>query len=188
MKLYKKDKKELTSALVNYLINSDDYIETDVLVSKINSSIPLEDRYKTSGLEKEVGTKIMVTTGCGNTIQGGADIWTNYFIEEVWKRLKSRKRWKLIIDSKKPADFEPTSLPEDLDWHFHGDDPSLTEDLLEECTEIYYLHSHYHKREHIWKYENKFKLIFVHAYPPEMEEVLKKTPELKRLQLIREFG
>ena len=106
MKLYKKDKKELTSALVNYLINSDDYIETDVLVSKINSSIPLEDRYKTSGLEKEVGTKIMVTTGCGNTIQGGADIWTNYFIEEVWKRLKSRKRWKLIIDSKKPADFE----------------------------------------------------------------------------------
>lgn len=182
MKLYKKDKKELTSALVNYLINSDDYIETDVLVSKINSSIPLEDRYKTSGLEKEVGTKIMVTTGCGNTIQGGADIWTNYFIEEIWKRLKSRKRWKLIIDSKKPADFEPTSLPEDLDWHFHGDDPSLTEDLLEECTEIYYLHSHYHKREHIWKYENKFKLIFVHAYPPEMEEVLKKTPELKRLQ------
>ena len=28
MKLYKKDKKELTS-VVNYLINSDDYIETD---------------------------------------------------------------------------------------------------------------------------------------------------------------
>ncbi len=182
MKLYKKDKKQLTSALINYLINSDDYIETDVLVSKINSSIPLEDRYKTSNQDKEVGTKIMVTTGCGNTIQGGADIWTNYFIQEVWKRLKSRKRWKLIIDSKRPVDFEPTSLPEDLDWHFHGDDPSLTQDLLEDCTEIYYLHSHYHKREHIWKYENKFKLIFVHAYPPEMEEVLKKTPELKRLQ------
>ena len=28
-----------------------------VLVSKMISSIPLEDRYKTSGLEKEVGKK-----------------------------------------------------------------------------------------------------------------------------------
>ena len=58
----------------------------------------------------------------------------------------------------------------------------ITEKWLDECSEIHYLHSHYHKREHIWKYESKFKTIFVHAYPKEMEEVMNKVPELKRLQ------
>ena len=28
--------------------------------------------------------KVLVTTGCGNTVMGGADIWTNYFLELVW--------------------------------------------------------------------------------------------------------
>ena len=179
MKLYKKEKKELTSSLVNYLISSDEFIDTDVLVSKINNELPFEERLRNPTDGKKMGKKLMITTGCGNTIEGGADIWTNHFIQNIWKGIKWRKHWKLLIDSKRPANFDPTSLPEDLDWHFHGDDTEITNDLLEECSEIYYLHSHYHKREHIWKYENKFKLIFVHAYPSEMEEVLKYQPELR---------
>jgi hypothetical protein len=182
MKLYKKEKKELTSSLVNYLINSDEFIDTDVLLSKINNELPFEERLRNPTDGKKMGKKLMITTGCGNTIEGGADIWTNHFIENVWKGIKFRKNWKLLIDSKRPTNFDPSSLPEDLDWHFHGDDSEITYDLLEECSEIYYLHSHYHKREHIWKYENKFKLLFVHAYPSEMAEVLKHQPELNRLQ------
>jgi len=182
MKLYKKEKKELTSSLVNYLISADEYIDTDVLVSKINNTLSFEEKFRNPTEGKKMGKKLMITTGCGNTIEGGADIWTNHFIENIWKGIKWRKNWKLLIDSKKPVDFDPNSLPADLEWHFHGDDSDITNDLLEECSEIYYLHSHYHKREHIWKYENKFKLIFVHAYPSEMEEVLNYTPELKRLQ------
>tara|TARA_B110000003_G_C16635882_1_gene528388 strand:- start:993 stop:2186 length:1194 start_codon:yes stop_codon:yes gene_type:complete len=182
MKLYKKEKKELTSSLVNYLIGADEYIDTNVLVSKINDTLSFNEQFRNPSEGKKISKKLMITTGCGNTIEGGADIWTNHFIENIWKSIKWRKHYKLLIDSKRPVNFDPNSLPADLQWHFHGDDPSLTKDLLEECSEIIYLHSHYHKREHIWKYENKFKLIFVHAYPTEMEEVLNHTPELKRLQ------
>ena len=88
----------------------------------------------------------------------------------------------MLIDSKRPVDFDSKSLPQGLVFHFHGDDPNKTDEWLKECMGIYYLHSHYHKREHIWKYESKFKTIFVHAYPKEMQEVINKVPELKRLQ------
>ena len=87
-----------------------------------------------------------------------------------------------------PVDFDSKSLPQGLVFHFHGDDPNKTDEWLKECMGIYYLHSHYHKREHIWKYESKFKTIFVHAYPKEMEEVINKVPELKRLQFNTKVG
>ena len=180
--LKNEEKDSIKTSLVNYLLHCNDEVDTDVLVNKINTSIPSDEQYFIKGYSDNSFTKVLVTTGCGNTIEGGADIWTNHFIDKVWKELPRRKHWKLLIDSKRPADFDEKSLPEDLQWHFHGDDSSITEDLLSECSEIHFLHSHYHKREHIWKYESKFKNIFVHAYPTEMEEVLKHMPELNRLQ------
>jgi len=127
-------------------------------------------------------SKILLTTGAGNTVQGGADIWVNNFLEHVWPNLPYPKTWKLLIDSKRPVNFDDTSLPKGLKFHFHGDDPEVTRRWLEECSEIHSLHSHYHKRPHIWEFEDKFESIFVHAYPREMNETLDKIPELKRLQ------
>jgi hypothetical protein len=127
-------------------------------------------------------SKILLTTGAGNTIQGGADIWVNNFLEHVWPNLPYPKTWKLLIDSKRPAQFEDKSLPKGLKFHFHGDNPEITKQWLEECIEIHSLHSHYHKRDHIWDYEDKFKTVFVHAYPKEMNETIYNNPELKRLQ------
>ena len=176
-----KEKKDLTSSLVNYLIGADEYIDTDVLVSKINNTLPSEERVKDSS-KFSSSINVLVTTGAGNTIQGGADIWTNHFLNLIWPKLPKRKNWRLLIDSKRPTNFDTKSLPEGLDFHFHGDDPNKTEKWLKDCMGIYYLHSHYHKREHLWKWETKFKTIFVHAYPTEMEEVINKVPELKRLQ------
>jgi hypothetical protein len=176
-----KEKKDLTSSLVNYLISADEYIDTDVLVSKINNTLPSEERFKNSS-KFSSSMNVLVTTGAGNTIQGGADIWTNHFLKLIWPELPKRKNWRLLIDSKRPTNFDKNSLPEGLVFHFHGDDPNKTEKWLKNCMGIYYLHSHYHKREHLWKYETKFKTIFVHAYPTEMEEVINKVPELKRLQ------
>lgn len=126
--------------------------------------------------------KVLITTGAGNTVEGGADIWVNNFLEHVWPTLPFKKTFYLLIDSKRPVNFDPSSLPNGLRYHFHGDDPSITDTWLEECDEIFSLHSHYYKREHIWKHEDKFKVIFVHAYPHEMEETINKIPELKRLQ------
>ena len=180
--LKNKDSKSIKTGLVNYLLHSNEIVDTDILIDIINNHIPSLEGYHTQGYSPETSTKILVTTGCGNTIEGGADIWTNHFIETVWKELPRNKNWKLLIDSKRPTNFDPSSLPKDLDWHFHYDDPEITEQLLRDCHEIHYLHSHYHKREHIWKWENKFKTIFVHAYPTEMEAVLQTEPELKRLQ------
>jgi len=180
--LKNEEKDSIKTKLVNYLLHCNEEVDTDILVNKINTSLPSDKKYFIKGYSDDSFTKVLVTTGCGNTIEGGADIWTNHFIENVWKQLPRRKHWKLLIDSKRPSNFDEKSLPKDLQWHFHYDDPSITEDLLSECSEIHFLHSHYHKREHIWKWESKFKNIFVHAYPTEMEEVLTHMPELSRLQ------
>jgi len=176
-----KQRDELKGALMNYIIHCNEEIDTNVLVDKINNSLPNEQKIKTPDSFSS-SVNILVTTGAGNTVQGGADIWTNHFLKLVWPKLPKRKNWRLLIDSKRPVDFKPESLPDGLRFHFHGDDPNLTEEWLTECMGIYYLHSHYHKREHIWKHEDKFKTIFVHAYPKEMEEVISKESELKRLQ------
>jgi hypothetical protein len=179
--LKEKDKDDIKTNIVNYLLHCNETVDTDVLVNKINSYLPFEKRFKNPDSFSS-SVNILVTTGAGNTIQGGADIWTNHFLKIIWSSLPKRKNWKLLIDSKRPTNFDEKSLPDGLDFHFHGDDPNKTEKWLSECMGIYYLHSHYHKREHIWKWESKFKTIFVHAYPNEMEEVINKVPELKRLQ------
>jgi len=133
-------------------------------------------------MSKSTKTYILVTTGAGNTIVGGADIWVNNFLKEVWNTLPNKKSYKLLIDSKRPADFNENSLPKGLQFHFHFDDPSKTEQWLANCSYIHFLHPHYHHRPHIWKWEDKFGVCFVHAYPREIQGVLSKLPEIDRLQ------
>ena len=130
-----------------------------------------------------MSTQVLVTTGAGNVIKGGADIWTNHFLKEVWPKLPKRRSWLLLIDSKRPLDFNPKSLPEKLIYHFHGDDPQKTKEWLSKASKIHFLHSHYHKRPHIFFYEDKFDTIFVHANPREMMDVIKEIPEINRHQL-----
>lgn len=171
---------ELKYLLSEYI--SKGKIESKDICNIINRFVPYRDRVFTSENVHNYDTKILLTTGAGNTIHGGADIWVNYFLEEVWPTLPNPKSWRLLIDSKRPLQFNPKSLPVGLKYHFHGDDPNKTNEWLEECTEIHSLHSHYHKREHIWHFEDKFKTIFVHAYPHEMNKVIESLEELKRLQ------
>ena len=71
---------------------------------------------------------LLVCTGAGNVIQGGADIWVNNFLKEVWPILPRKKKYKLLIDSKQPTNFEPSSLPKGLKYHFHFNDKSVTEE------------------------------------------------------------
>ena len=171
---------ELQDLLSDYISNGK--IESKDICNIINRFVPYKDRVFTAENIQGHDTKILLTTGAGNTIQGGADIWVNNFLLHVWPTLPNPKSWKLLIDSKRPGNFRPDSLPKGLQYHFHFDDPGVTQDWLSECSEIHSLHSHYHKREHIWHFEDKFKTCFVHAYPREMNEVIDKIPELKRLQ------
>jgi len=177
------NKNVFKETIINYL--NQDEIEVKELARLLNKFLE-EDKQSdklriTSSFKNKI--RILICTGAGNIIQGGADIWVNHFLNLVWPLLPDKKNWRLLIDSKRPSQFDPKSLPKGLMYHFHFDDVEKTDKWLHECEEIHSLHSHYHKRPHIWHYEDKFKTIFVHAYPREMEDVVNKIEELKRLQL-----
>ena len=125
---------------------------------------------------------LLVCTGAGNNVQGGADMWVNSFLQEVWPKLPNKKKFRLLIDSRKPLNFNPTSLPSGLKYHFHADDPEITRKWGNQSNWVHFLHPHYHMRDHLWEFEDKFGICFVHAYPKDMMGVWKQLPELDRLQ------
>ena len=45
--------------------------------------------------------KLLVTTGFGNIIQGGADVWTNHFINLVLPQLS--EDYFIFVDGRKPV-------------------------------------------------------------------------------------
>lgn len=173
---------KLQESLKEYFIQYNTEIDTNHIAEILNEWTTDEDRlYTHEGLRKGLH-KILLCTGAGNTIVGGADMWVNDFLTYVWPTLPLRKTWKLLIDSKRPTNFNAGSLPKGLTYHFHGDNPEVTEEWLKTCQEIHVLHPHYHKRPHIWHHEDKFKSVFVHAYAKDIVNVLNKIPELKQLQ------
>lgn len=110
--------------------------------------------------------KVFVTTGCGNIIQGGADMWTNNFIELVLPHLSE---YYILVDSKKPIGWKDTyHLEKSGKLHFHLENEEKTDFILRVCKEIHFLHANYHKREHLWKHKDKWGTIFVQAYLPDM--------------------
>lgn len=110
--------------------------------------------------------KVFVTTGCGNIIQGGADMWTNNFIELVLPHLSE---YYILVDSKKPIGWKDTyHLEKNGKLHFHLENEEKTDFILRVCNEIHFLHANYHKREHLWKHKDKWETIFVQAYLPDM--------------------
>lgn len=181
MKIKGSEKIRLKGYLDDYFENSDE-ITISHLVDLINKFVPVEE--KIDKKVKKINRKVVLyTTGAGNIISGGADIWVNNFLNYVWPTLQNNiTHYKLLIDSKEPTEFNPQSLPKGLQYHFHYNDEEKTKEWLADCDDIVVLHSHYHKRPHIWHWEDKFKFIFIHAYPREMKETLEKIPELKRLQ------
>jgi len=169
-------------ALRQYFEQYNTEVDTSQIAEILNEWTGDEDRlYTHNGLRKGVH-KILICTGAGNTIVGGADMWVNDFLNYVWPNLPMRKTWKLLIDSRRPANFKQSSLPKGLTYHFHGDNPEVTEEWLSEAQDIHVLHPHYHKRPHIWHHEDKFRTVFVHAYAKDIINVLEKIPELNQLQ------
>tara|TARA_B100001996_G_scaffold375900_1_gene356444 strand:- start:572 stop:1570 length:999 start_codon:yes stop_codon:yes gene_type:complete len=106
--------------------------------------------------------KLLVTTGFGNIIQGGADIWVNNFIELVLPKL--RESFVIFVDGKRPPGF----IPNYQHFHFHEENILTSERLLKQSDEIIFLHANYHHRPHLWQHKDKWSTIFVHAYLPDM--------------------
>jgi len=179
-KIYKKELNNLRLDISSFLNNAEENFHVRKFANLMNTYLPEKEQLFTKDMYDEKGIKILLCTGAGNLIQGGSDIWVNNFLKEVWTKLPSKQNYWLLIDSKRPTDFTEKSLPKGLRFHFHFDDPNKTDKWLKECKEIISLHSHYHKRDHIWHYEDKFSTIFVHAYPHDMNSVLTEIKDLER--------
>ena len=92
--------KNIKKRLFNYLTDMGDIINLEEVLSIINRELPENSHIVPVKNKKETTKKILVCTGAGNTIKGGADIWVNNFLQNVWTKLKGRNKWKLLIDSK----------------------------------------------------------------------------------------
>jgi hypothetical protein len=110
---------------------------------------------------------LLISTGCGNVIQGGADVWTNHFLELVYPIIKNNKEYKVLIDGRKPIGWD-SSYFKDIDITFYHEDRERSLELLKSCQKIHFLHSHYYHREHLMDFKDKFGTVFIHAYPKDI--------------------
>jgi len=113
---------------------------------------------------KEKMYDIYVTTGAGNTVGGGSDVWVNNWLETIPQGLEVKPI--LFIDNIRFNGFEEDSIP--IEHIFYNERPDEAERLLQGCRRIHFLHNHYTKRPHLWKYRNKFHSVAVHAYAGEI--------------------
>ncbi len=109
---------------------------------------------------------IMVTTSAGNQIIGGGDIWVNNFIREVIPTLNEEVH--LIIDNKRSANHLESSIP--IPHTFRLENPKGTEDLLDKCDRIIFLHPPYSHREYLMEYQHKWDTVFIQAYAKDITE------------------
>lgn len=110
---------------------------------------------------------ILISTGCGNIIGGGADVWTNHFLELVYPIISKDTAYVLLIDGRKPVGWDVRSV-HGVPVHFYYDDVELSLNLLKSSRKIHFLHSHYYEREHLMEFKDKFGIIFIHAYPQDI--------------------
>ena len=59
--LKNEEKDSIKTSLVNYLLHCNDEVDTDVLVNKINTSIPSDEQYFIKGYSDNSFTKVLVT-------------------------------------------------------------------------------------------------------------------------------
>lgn len=108
----------------------------------------------------------MVTTSAGNQIIGGGDIWVNNFIKEVVSTLNDEVH--LIIDNKRSVNHIESSIS--IPHTFRLENPKKTEELLDKCDKIIFLHPPYSHREYLMEYQDKWDTIFIQAYAKDITE------------------
>ena len=101
---------------------------------------------------------VFITTGYGQNVIGGADIWCNNFIENVLPEIK--EDYKIIIDGR--------PLVREIGAIYTYENEKEVDRILNECDKIVFLHHSYKKNPIIQKYLHKTYLTFVHAFIPDM--------------------
>jgi len=109
---------------------------------------------------------LLITTSAGNQIIGGGDIWVNNFIREVAPTLSEEVH--LIIDNKRSANHIESSIS--IPHTFRLENPKKTEELLDKCSRIIFLHPPYSHREYLMEYQDKWDTIFIQAYAKDITD------------------
>ncbi len=109
---------------------------------------------------------VLITTSAGNQIIGGGDIWVNNFIREVVPTLNEEVH--LILDNKRSANHIESSIP--IPHTFRLENPKKTEEILDKCDRIIFLHPPYSHREYLMEYQSKWDTVFIQAYAKDITD------------------
>jgi hypothetical protein len=83
---------------------------------------------------------VYYTTGFGNKVGAGSDVWVNNFVEYVVPHLKVTPI--LLIHRKKPDDFDGSKYPIEICWQI--DESNKFDELINSARRIHILHGHYY--------------------------------------------
>ena len=102
---------------------------------------------------------VYYTTGFGNKVGAGSDVWVNNWIENIAPKLKRKS--VLLIHRSKPTNYEEgNKLPLSVFWQ--SDDPIKFDEMLDECERIHILHGHYYPSQGLFRNLDKVKSYVMH--------------------------
>ena len=101
---------------------------------------------------------VYYTTGFGNKIGAGSDVWVNNFVEHVVPHLTVKPI--LLIHRKKPEDFKGEQFPLEIYWQV--DDNEKFEQLINSARRIHILHGHYYPNSAILNNLDKVESYVMH--------------------------
>ena len=101
---------------------------------------------------------VYYTTGFGNKVGAGSDVWVNNFVEYVVPHLKVKPI--LLIHRKKPDDFEGAKFPLEIYWQV--DDKDKFDELINSARRIHILHGHYYPNSAILNNLDKIESYVMH--------------------------
>lgn len=102
------------------------------------------------------GYRVIIISGGGNYVHGGADVWVNYWLKEIYPKMNEKVYF--IIDNKTRKEFD-FPYP-----HIFLHD-SVSKIILENTDTIDILHARYNWNERLVDYIDKVNNNFVHVYP-----------------------
>ena len=95
---------------------------------------------------------VYYSTGGGDLIYGGSDVWVNHWIDNVAPKLKHPS--KLMIHRVRPATFQRNKI-DNLEIIWQGDEPKEFDNIIGNARRINILHGYYTPHKAIYKNKDK---------------------------------
>ena len=103
---------------------------------------------------------VYYSTGGGDLIYGGSDVWVNHWIDNVAPKLKHPS--KLMIHRVRPATFQRNKI-DNLEIIWQGDEPKEFDNIIGNARRINILHGYYTPHKSIYKNKDKIYSNVIHV-------------------------